>query len=429
MDSTVSQFLLLVGVFLIITALRLPVFLAVILSTVSYTLIYPHMPDIALVQTMLSGLDKPAFAAIPYYFLLGSIMGAGGMTTRLLRLARALFSWFRGGLAHVNIGASMLFGGISGSAVADASAIGSLMIPAMKKDGFPAAYAGAVTASSASIGLLIPPSIPMVMFGLFNNVSVGDLFLAGILPGVLMGIYLSVAAWWTAKRRQHPQSAWSGWGEVWNALKDSVLVLVLPVLITVSLYAGIATPTEVGAAAVVYTVVVSVFVYKDISLAMLIETILASATESAQILSIIAVSGGALWIFANMGAADALIDNVSAFQFSVTQLLYVIAFILVIAGTVVGPGLLMILVIPPFTTLAVANGIDVLHFAVVAVFASAVGLVTPPVGILLFLTASQSGASIMTILKEMVPFYIALILLLISLIYFPVLSVGVGQLL
>ena len=164
-------------------------------------------------------------------------------------------------------------------------------------------------------------------------------------------------------------------------------------------------------------------------MSVLAKTILSSAAESAQILSIIAVSGGALWIFANMGATDALINNVSAFQFSKTQLLCVVSLILVLAGTVVGPGLLMILVIPPFTALAVANGIDVLHFAVVAVFASAVGLVTPPVGILLFLTASQSGASILSILKEMVPFYIALTLLLISLIYFPELSVGIGNLL
>jgi len=428
MESLSPQLFLIIGVFLVTTALRLPVFLAVVLPTVSYVLVFPHMPDIALVQTLLSGLDKPALAAIPYYFLLGSIMGAGGMTTRLLRLARALFSWIRGGLAHVNIGASMLFGGISGSAVADASAIGSLMIPAMKKDGFPAAYAGAVTASSASIGLLIPPSIPMVMFGLFNNVSVGDLFLAGIVPGILMGVYLSAAAWWVAKKRQFPQADWSGWKEVRSASRGCIWVLILPVLITYSLSTGVATPTEVGAVAVVYAVVVSVFIYRDISLSVLAKTIVSSAAESAQILSIIAVSGGALWIFANMGAADALIDNVSAFQFSATQLLFVIAFILILAGTVVGPGLLLILVIPPFTSLAVANGIDVLHFGVVAVYSSAVGLVTPPVGILLFLTASQSGASILAILKEMVPFYIALTLLLVSLIYLPVLSVGIGQL-
>ena len=429
MDDLSPQLLLIFGVFLVVLALRLPVFLAVISSTVSYVLIFPHMPDVALVQTLLSGLDRTAFAAIPYYFLLGSIMGAGGMATRLLRLARALFSWIRGGLAQVNIGVSMLFGGISGSATADASAIGSLMIPAMKKDGFTPAYAGAVTASSASIGLLIPPSIPMVMFGLFNNVSVGDLFLAGVVPGVLMGIYLSVAAWWIAKRRQHPQTTWSGWREVWRAFKSCLLVLVLPVLITYSLSAGVATPTEVGAIAVVYAIVVSVFIYRDISLSLLAKTIVSSATESAQILSIIAVSGGGLWIFANMGAADALINNVSALEFSATQLLLVISFILILAGTVVGPGLLLILIIPPFTSLAIANHIDVLHFGVVAVFSSAVSLVTPPIGILLFLTASQSGASVLAILKEMVPFYIALALLLVSLIYFPVLSLGLGELL
>jgi len=421
------QLLLIVGVFLLTVSLRLPVFLAVVLSTVSYSLVFPHMPDIALVQTMLSGLDKQALAAIPYYFLLGSIMGAGGMTTRLLRLARSLFSWIRGGLAHVNIGASMLFGGISGSAVADASAIGSLMIPAMKEDGFPPSYSAAVTASSASIGLLIPPSIPMVMFGLFNNVSVGDLFLAGVLPGILMGIYLSAAAWWVAKKRKFPHSPWSGWFEVWNALKSCWLVLVLPVLITVGLSAGVATPSEIGAIAVVYAVLVSVLIYRDVTLSVLAKTILASAAESAQILSIIAVSGGALWIFANMGIADSLIKNVAAFKLSSIELLFSMSFILILAGTIVGPGLLLILVVPPFTSLAIVNGIDVLHFGVVAVFSSAVGLVTPPVGILLFLTASQSGANILSILKEMIPFYIALASLLCSLIYFPALSTGIAN--
>jgi tripartite ATP-independent transporter DctM subunit len=420
---------LIIAVFMLVAVLRLPIFLSIILSTVSYALVYPDMPDIALVQTMLTGLDRSAFTAIPYYFLLGAIMSAGGMATRLLRLARALFSWIKGGLAHVNIGASMLFGGISGSATADASAIGALMIPAMKKDGFTPAYASAVTASSAAIGLLIPPSIPMVLFGLFNNVSVGDLFLAGIVPGVLMAVYLSTAAWWVARKGQHPQAKWSGWGEVWRALKSCILVLVLPVLITFSLSAGIATPTEVGAIAVAYAVVISVFVYRDITFGKLIKTIRNSATESAQILSIIAVSGGALWIFANMGAADVLINNVAGLQLSQTQLLLVISLMLILAGTVIGPGLLLILVIPPFTSLAVTNGIDVLHFGVVAVFSSAVSLVTPPIGILLFLTASQSGASVVAILKEMVPFYIALLLLLMSLIYFPVLSLGFGQLL
>lgn len=421
--------LLIIAVFMIVAILRLPVFLSITLSTISYALVYPDMPDIALVQTMLSGLDRSVFAAIPYYFLLGSIMSAGGMANRLLRLARALFSWIKGGLAHVNIGASILFGGISGSATADASAIGALMIPAMKKDGFTPAYASAVTASSAAIGLLIPPSIPMVLFGLFNNVSVGDLFLAGIMPGVLMAIYLSTAAWLVARKEQHPQAAWSGWREVWLAFKRCILVLVLPVLITFSLSSGVATPTEVGAIAVAYAVVISVFVYRDISLLILMKTIRSSAAESAQILSIIAVSGGTLWIFANMGVADTLINNVAGLQLSQTQLLFVISFMLILAGTVVGPGLLMILVIPPFTSLAVTNGIDVLHFGVVAVFSSAISLVTPPVGILLFLTASQSGASILAILKEMIPFYIALLLLLISLIYFPVLSLGIGELL
>lgn len=166
--------------------LRFPVFLCVAASTIVYSLVYPVMPPVVLVQTLVTGLDRPVFTAIPYYFLLGAVMNAGGMSQRLIRLASALLGWCRGGLAHVNIGTSILFGGISGSAVADASAVGSIMIPAMKNDGYSAPYAAAVTASSAAIGLLIPPSIPLLMFGVFNNVSAGDLFIAGVLSGLLL---------------------------------------------------------------------------------------------------------------------------------------------------------------------------------------------------------------------------------------------------
>lgn len=423
------QILLISSVLLLALALRFPVMLAVALPSTCYFLFYDSMPEIAYIQSMMAGLDKTVLTAIPYYFLLGAIMSSGGMAARLLDFARAMLSWCRGGLSQVNIGASILFGGISGSAVADASAIGSIMIPAMKKDGYSSGYAAAVTASSASIGLLIPPSIPMVLFGIFNNVSVGNLFLAGLIPGFMMGGFLMLAAFWVARARKIAVIPWAGWKNVRATFKRSFMVLLLPVLISVSLGYGVASASEVGALAVLYAVLLSVFVYRDISLRKLFAITVKSAADSAGILCIIAVGGGLLWILASMGAADQLVESVSSLQLSSKALLCLIALLLIVSGTLLGPGLLLILVVPAFTPLVVASGIDVLHFGVVAVLSSSIGLVTPPVGILIFLTAAQSAAPVKSIIKEMLPFYLALAALLITLINFPVFSTALPSLL
>ncbi|NND92419.1 MAG: TRAP transporter large permease [Granulosicoccus sp.] len=424
-----AQLLLLLAVFLGTMALRFPVILCITLSTVAYALVYPVMPPVVVVQTLLMGLDRPVFAAIPYYFLLGAIMNAGGMSRRLLRLANALLGWCRGGLAHVNIGASMLFGGISGSAVADASAIGSIMIPAMQKEGYPGAYAAAVTSCSACIGLLIPPSIPLVVFGLFNNVSVADLFLAGVLPGLLMGVYLMLTSILIARRRGYAAHPWKGFAEVKAAIRGSALALLLPVLITFCMVKGVATVSEIGAIAVVYSIVVSLMVYRDVDLNTLGSTIVSSALDSAKVMSIIAVSGGTLWIIANMGLSADIQSSLGALRLPPYLLLGTMAIGLIVLGTVVSPTLQMILVIPALTPVAIAQGIDVIQFGLVVVLASAIGLVTPPVGILLFLTSAQADTSVMSVVKESLPYLFALLLLLLCLILFPVLSTGLLALL
>lgn len=419
-----AQLLLLFSVFLGAMALRFPVILCIALSTVVYALVYPVMPPVVLMQTLLMGLDRPVFSAIPYYFLLGAVMNAGGMSGRLLRLANALIGWCRGGLAHVNIGTSILFGGISGSAVADASAIGSIMIPAMQKDGYPGAYAAAVTACSACIGLLIPPSIPLVVFGLFNDVSVSDLFVAGVVPGLLMGVYLLIASILIARRRGYKAHAWKGFHEVKESIKGSYLALLLPVLIILCMVKGVATVSEIGAIAVLYSIVVSIAVYRDLDLLTLGSTIINSALESARVLSIIAVSGGTLWIIANMGLSQEIQDSLTNLRLPPTLLLGAMAIGIVVLGTVVGPVLQMILIIPVLTPVAVAQGIDVIQFGIVVVLASAIGLITPPVGILLFLTSAQADSSVSAVVRESLPFLFALLLLLLCLVVFPVLSTG-----
>jgi tripartite ATP-independent transporter DctM subunit len=420
----IVELCVLFGVFLTAAAIRIPIFLSVLVAIITYALLFSRLTGLSAAHSMISGLDRPVITAIPYYFLLGAIMSGGGMATRLLRFARSLLGWCRGGLAQVNIGASMLFGGISGSAVADASAIGSLIIPAMKDDGYPASYASAVTATSASVGLLIPPSLPMVLFGIFNDASIGLLFLAGLVPGVLMGLLLITASWMVARKRDYGATNQFLLKDCVAAARESFWVLLLPVMITFTLTQGVATATEVGAVAVLYAVVVSVFIYRDLSLRQLLTVIADSATDSARILSIIAVSGALLWSIANLDAARLLTESLTQVHVSPSGMLWLISALLIAAGTILGPGLLLILFVPSITPVALVSGIDLFHFGVVAILSSSISMLTPPVGILLFITAAQSGAAMIEILREMVPFYLALIALLALIIHVPFLSVG-----
>ena len=426
----ITPLLLLVGTALLAMFIGMPVLLAVALSTVVHALVYPVMPPVVLVQNLVSGLDRGGLEAIPYFVLLGAIMNAGGLSARLVRLARALLGHRRGGLSQVNIGASLLFGGISGSAVADVSAIGSLMIPAMRRDGYPPAWCAALTASSASIGLLVPPSIPLVLFGLFNGVPVSELFLAGIVPGTLMGLYLMLTTAWIAGRRGFPRHPRAGRRELLAAFTASAPVLLLPVLIVLCLYRGVATASETGALSVIYAALLVVVMRDDRAplLRTLPRAIAGAALDSARVLSIVAVAGGTIWIVANLGATEALAARVAGWHLSPTALLGAVAVLLVLLGTVVGPGLQMILIIPALTPVAVAAGIDVVHFGIVTVLSSALGLVTPPIGILLFLTAAQAKVGIAAVVREALPLLGAMVLLLATLVLVPGLSIGLVSL-
>lgn len=418
----IQELLLFFGVGLVAMVIRLPVMLAVLLATCVYALVFPVMPSVVLVQTLMQGISNPVLTVIPFFFLVGAIMNAGGMTQRLIRLARAVMGQFRGGLAQVNIGASVIFGGISGSAVADASAVGSIMIPAMQRDGYRPAYSAAVTASSATIGLLIPPSIPMVLFGLFNDVSIGALFLAGLLPGLLLSGYLFAVAAVMARRHGHKAHPWVGWSEVLDSLQDCLFALLLPVLLVSAIVFGIGTITEVAAVAVAYAVLVSRYVYRDVTFGQLWNAVCDTALDCARILSIIAVAGAGVWIVGNMGAANALSASLIDLKWSPTALLALVAVGLVLIGTVVGSGIKMVLIVPMIVPTLVDSGLDVLQVGVVCVLANSIGLITPPVGILIFLTASQARTEVLRVARALLPFIAAQIVLMLMLIMLPSLS-------
>lgn len=419
----IGELLVLFGVMLGLLAVGMPVFFAMALASCAYAIAFwPKMPAMVLGQSLVQGLDSYSFAAIAFFFLAGEIMNAGGISQRLLRLARAMIGHLRGGLSHVNVVASMVFAGVSGSAVADASAIGSVMIPAMKKERYPAAYAASVTAASATIGPMIPPSIPLVVYGLFAGVSIGQLFLAGVLPGLGMGLVLLVASVWISRRRGYPKASWQGYRELVRAAAASLFALAMPVIVVVGLVSGIATTTEIGAVAAVYAIIVSVVIYRELSLPALWQSLCRAGLDACKVLIVISIAGSFTWIIANMGLARAIADALVAIDAGPVMVLAIIAVLLLLLGTILEPVTLLVVVVPMLLPAALAVGIDLVQLGIVAVLATLIGLVTPPVGILIYLTAAQAEAPALQVVRESFPFLLALLVLLAGAVLLPGLS-------
>ncbi len=425
----ITETVLLFAVMFAGLALRLPVILALLLTLAVHVFILDVMPAQVMAQKLISGMDKPALAAILYFLLAGMIMTAGGMTARLIDFAKISLSRCRGSLAQVNVGGSLIFGGMTGSAVADTVAMGAILVPAMRAERYPVPYAAALTASSSVIGLLIPPSIPMVLLGIFTNTNIGELFIAGILPGFLMTIYLMSVVGYHARTRGYPSSSWPGFDQWKIALRRCIWVLLMPFVIVGCLWLGVATATEIGAIAVLYSIIVSTLFYRELTFRRLMSCLAEAATDGGQILCLIAVTGGVLWILAVFGTTSEVVTWLMSLSLSPTGLLFAIAFILVGLGTFASPSLLMILVIPTLFPVSTLAGIDPLHFGVVAVTAVALGLVTPPVGFLVFVAAGQARVSVWDVFKAAMPFVVALLMLLLSLIFLPFLSTWLPQLL
>jgi tripartite ATP-independent transporter DctM subunit len=397
-----------------------PIFLGMALACAAYVAwFWPKVPAMVVAQSFVQGLDSYQFVAIIFFFLAGEVMTVGGIGERLLRFMRACFGHVRGGLSHVNIGANMVFSGVSGSALADASAVGSIMIPAMKRDGYDPAYAAAVTASAATMGPIIPPSIPMVIYGLFAMTSIGHLFIAGIVPGVLMGLFLLAASVIVCRRRNYPKGAWAGWGEVARSAVVAAPALLLPFVVVLGLVAGIATVAEIGAVAAVYAIGVSALVYRELGAAALWRALRKTGIESAKLLIIVSIAGLFVWIVGNMGVAKAMAQYIGSLTRDPILVLALIALAMVILGTALDPVTLFVVFVPLLVPLARDIGIDLVHLGVVSVLSTMFGLISPPVGLLYYLTAAQAETSSDAVVRELTPFLIALLLQMAVVVAFP----------
>ena len=416
-------FCVLMGAFLVLLAIGVPVFFAMGLASLSFIVAMGgQVPYSVLASTLVQGIDSFAFLAIPFFFLAGELMNTGGITRRLLAFAAALVGHIRGGLSHVAIIASMVFSGVSGSAVADASAIGGALIPAMKEERYPAEYAAAVVAAAATMGPVIPPSIAFVVYALVTETSVGELFLAGALPGLLMGAWLLATATWVARRRGFPFSPRATLRRVAATMRDALFALVMPVIILGEIVGGVVTPTEAGVIAAVYAAVVGLFVYREMRLADLWRVVRESAINSGLILMMVAASGTFSWLVANMAIGQTLVEFFTSLTDSRWAMLVIINAFFLVWGLALEPPVALVTMVPLLVPLANAYGIDLVHLGVVVVLNLMIGQLTPPSGVVTFLTAQLAGAPLSAVFREAVPFTLALIVVLMLVTFVPALA-------
>ncbi|MEZ5650921.1 MAG: TRAP transporter large permease [Burkholderiaceae bacterium] len=423
-----TALLLLVAVFVVGLVVGLPVALTLGLSSLAY-LALSDIPLVVIPQKMFAGIDVFVLLCIPGFILAGNLMNHGGITPRIIRLANALVGWIRGGLGLSNVAASMLFGGISGTAVADAASIGGVMIPGMVRAGYPPAFSAAVTAASSTIGPVIPPSVPMIIVGALSGISVGKMFLAGAVPGVLMGVAMMVTTWLLARRHGYPQQPWQGFGELARAFLSAFWAVAMTALILVGLLSGLATPTETAIVACVYALVVGLLIYRELPWRAVPRIIADSAVASAAILVLVGFANVFGWILVAEGIPQALAKAVLSITDNRYLVILLINVLLLVVGMFMETIAALIILFVPLLTLAQGVGIDPLHFATFAVINLMLGLTTPPVGVCLFVCANIARLPLTPVVIAITPYLITNIVVLLLVSYVPVLATGLPSML
>ncbi len=374
-------------------------------------------------QRFLAGMDSYAMIAMPLFVLMGLLMNAGGITSRLIDFSLLFVGRFRGGLGAVNVFASMVFGGISGSSVSDTASVGAVLIPEMKKKGYSAEFASGITVASSTMGMIIPPSVPMIIYALISEESVGKLFLGSLIPGVMigllmLGITLAISYW---KKYPREEVVMTGKEKV-DRIKQSILALIMPVFVVGAVVFGIATATESAGVGVLYAFIIGAFVIRQLKFKAIPPLMRDSILTSANVMVIIALSKLYIWILALERIPQTVAAVVSGLELPAFVILLVIDIIILIAGTFVDVSPAILLLTPVFLPAANVLGVSRIQFGVILISGLAVGLVTPPVGMCLNVASAISKLGIGTIFRAAMPFLLANIITLILITYIPQLS-------
>jgi len=416
-------------IMLILFVIATPVAWSMAIAAAVYMTFGPHVPLQGMVQRMIGGIDTFPLLAIPYFILAGNLMNTGGITDRLVTFAKALVGHVTGGLAHVVVVTNMIMAGMSGSGVADAAGSGTILIPAMKKAGFSVPFSAAIVAASGTIGPIIPPSIPFVLFGSIASVSIGRLLLGGAVPGVVMGIALMIFAYVIAKRRGYPAEQRATCGQMSRAFVRAIPPLGMPLIILGGIIGGVMTPTEAAAAGAAYAFILGFFVYRELKPGMLPGIVVETVIGSSAVVVILSAAQPFGWILTYEQAPMKVLAAFSQMNLDPWQVLLMLNVAMLVLGCFMEGLAVMVMAVPVLMPLLQHYNIDPVHFGVVFVMNIMIGTITPPVGTIMYVVCALSKISIGQFAREVWPFIVALIIALLVVTYVPGLALWLPNLL
>jgi tripartite ATP-independent transporter DctM subunit len=406
-------FLLVIGV---------PIAVALTISCLLQVLLFTSLPTVVIAHRMINGLDSFPLLAIPFFILAGALMNTSGVTERLFDFAKSLVGWMRGGLGHVNIGASVIFSGMSGAAIADAGGLGAVEIKAMREAGYDEEFSVGLTAASSTIGPIIPPSLPMVIFGVSASTSVGQLFLAGIVPGFLMAAVLMVMVHITAVRRGYGRDVGLSLTRIWTTFRRAFLSLLMPVIIVGGIGFGLVTPTEAAIAAAAYALFLGMVVYRSLPFRALYGILRETFETTAAVLLIVAASSVFAWFITSNEVPQYFASFFDNHEVSKIKVLLMINAILLVVGCFMETIAAITILVPILLPVALSVGVDPVHLGVIMVLNLMIGLLTPPVGMVISVLARVSGVSYERCMAGTLPFLVPLIFALFVVTFWPGLS-------
>lgn len=417
-------------VFVVHALLGVPLFVSLLVtSLVGFCFVDLEMVARVMPQQFFNGINSFSLMAIPFFILAGNLLNASGMTTRIMDVARCLVGHWRGGMGHVNVVGSVFFAGVNGSAVADTSALGSILVPAMRKDGYSTAFAAGLTAGSSLIGPIIPPSIFMILYSALTNTSVGSLFLAGVVPGLLLGVaYMILNTMYAYKHHLPASEKWAGWSVLLRSLLFALPALVAPFIIVAGIVFGKVTPTESGALTAAYVAVYGLL-SRSLTLPKLLSAVIETARLSSAIFLIIAASATVSWLLSYVQAPAQFGELIAPFIHSPTTVLLLISLITFVTGMFMEEVSALTLLTPVLWPVAIQAGVDPVHLGLVITFNITIALITPPMGACVYVAAAVSKLDILDLFKTIWPFVLVAVLVLLLVIFFPVLVLWLPQML
>ncbi|CCN82481.1 putative TRAP-type C4-dicarboxylate transport system, large permease component [Vibrio nigripulchritudo SFn27] len=397
----------------------LPVAVSLAGASLLFILVDDSLPSMVVLHRMVSGVDSFPLLAVPFFILAGNLMNSAGITNRIFDFAKSIVGWLPGGLGHVNVGGSVVFAGMSGAAVADAGGLGAIELKAMREAGYDTEFSVGITAASSTIGPIIPPSLPMVIYGVLASASIGKLFAAGLIPGLMMAVALMLMIAWYAKRRNYPVDSAFSFKKVASSSKGAFLSLLTPIIVVGGITTGVLTPTEAAIAAVAWALFLGSCVYRTLNLKRLAVVSLKSIETTAVVLFVVAAASIFAWLLTNHNIATAMADGLMTLSENKYVILSIILLLLLVIGCFMETIAAMTILVPVMLPTVTQLGVDPVHFGVIMVLTLMISLLTPPVGVVLYVLSSISKLSFERCVVATMPFLVPLVIVLLIVTFMP----------